>query len=196
MSAAERIPAHEDGKLRVYAVDPESDTGRAVIDAFEEPGPLPGPDAGPAVAAALGAERIEGTRLSLVRTEAFKAMGIGPYFADGHDVPEAELAAHRPALDRAEGALLVVPSSAFGGAAQEIAPDPALTPVATLATARDAAPAGPIRSTAAEGRAAPSPAPEPAAPASDRRLSPGLVLGLVLIAGVIIALMALIGGAG
>ncbi len=195
MSAPEQVPAFEAGKLRVYAIDGADAQGRALIEAFEEPGPMPGPFAGPVAAEALGAAKIDGQRLSLVQTEAFRTVGLASYFADGHDVPADQLAAQAATLAGAAGALLVVPSSAFRGEAQAIAPGPVLRPLATFEIPLTTAPAPPLASPAATGRAAPA-EPEPAAkPPSKRGLSPGLVLGLLLIAGVIVALFALIAGA-
>lgn len=107
----------------------------------------------------LGARLARPDRVDLIRLADLGPMGLAGYLAEGHDVPPAALATDRARLDRLTGAVMLVDSTAFGGAALSLNPDPELRflgayPTALAAAARLTTPERP-RPEILQGPAAP-----------------------------------------
>lgn len=181
------VAAFEHGRLRLWAFDGRSETGRALIEALSsEPR-----NSGPAQEA-LGARHIDPYWLDLVRLRDIAELGLGGYLRQGYDVPQEQLGA----ADLATGAdhVLIVPSRAFADTEQTLAPDPALTPLAILDLHEDVGALRPMatvetarRDTSARG--AETSEPEPGPPAG-RGLRPAAILILLLIAAAFIFFVA------
>jgi len=184
-----KVRPNEGGVLRLFAVDTDSEDGAALRDA------LAGEDtdaAGRQAAAALGVEEVDPWWVTLLRRSELAELGLEGYLAQGHDVPQDQLRAARPALDAAGETLMLVQSPAFGGRAETLTPADHLTPVAAFETLRTPPPAQsmPKAESGGSGRSAPTP---PAPPARGG-LRPGLILAIVIAAAAILALLAVAGG--
>ncbi len=119
------VSAAENDRLRLFGLDTRSSRGGEILAAAEAG------DAA-ALAIALGAERVAPDRIELVRTRDLSGMGLSGYLAAGYDVPRDALDRAAASLASAPAHVLIVPSSAFGGTAQSLAPDPALTLLAAF----------------------------------------------------------------
>ena len=111
MSTTLDIPAQEAHVVRVFDV----------VEAAEAP--LSDAD----VLAALGAEGdLRTDEIELFDLSDLQDMPLSEYLAEGHGVPDSELAGMRGRLDGLGGRVLILPSRAFGGAAMTLAPGAAL----------------------------------------------------------------------
>ena len=88
----------------------------------------------------IGADVIP-RKVEIVPSGVFNEMGLTQYLVDGYGVAERELEGRRAALDAVSGLVILLPSSAFGGAEVTLTPDPSLRLVGMFSeeAARDAA---------------------------------------------------------
>jgi len=115
------IPANEHGALRVFALSMTDETARALKDIPAE------------LMTALGVP-VDPDHVEIFPLSDLEGVGLAGYLADGHAVPDTELAPDRIKLDKLGGWVMIVYSRAFGGAATTLAPDPALTLIGTYGT--------------------------------------------------------------
>lgn len=184
------VSPNESGILRLFTLDTgvpaAADLGAALRDQRG--------DAGALAARALGVADVDPYWIALIETRDLGALGLEGYLAEGHDVPPEALREARPVLDATSGAVIAVPSRAFGGIAQELHLAPWLSPLATFDTRRDPAPVTPM----APAEAAPTPprskpdAPRPASAGSGLGgLSPRMMMLILAAAAIVVALVAL-----
>lgn len=116
MSDRMKIPAHEVRTVRVFAVDDPPDRHlpeQAVHDA-------------------LDAQHLNVDEIELFDVSDLQGLGLSAYLHEGHGIPEVQLADMRARLDALTGRVLLLPSRAFGGRAQIIAPRHPLRLVGTF----------------------------------------------------------------
>ncbi|WP_299141900.1 hypothetical protein [uncultured Tateyamaria sp.] len=116
------IPAHEHGAIRVFSLSMSDDAARAFKD-----------DAAQLVEM-LGVP-VDADHIEVFALSDLEGVGLAGYLADGHAVPDAELAPDRIKLDKLGGWVMIVYSRAFSGAATTLTPAPALTLIGTYGTA-------------------------------------------------------------
>lgn len=183
----------EAGKVRVFALDLPA----AEIPAFmARRDDTDDPMAAWPLRAALGADHLDAGRVELVRLADLEGVGLSGYLAEGLGIAADEVARERARLDRLEGHAVILPSSAFGGVEQHLAPRPPLRHVATLHEERPQAPgilsesasARPRGETARPGQGV------AADPAPRRAPARSLVVGAaVVLAAILILVLALSG---
>jgi hypothetical protein len=113
------VAAHEHGWLRLFAIEPDDPALRAAVESGEDA----------RLARVLGAQQVAASRAETVRRSDLGEMGFAGYLSAGYEVPKAKLDAARDTLGKAPAHLLILPSSAFGGEAQRLAPVPPLRPL-------------------------------------------------------------------
>ncbi|MDT8328651.1 MAG: hypothetical protein RQ750_14920 [Roseovarius sp.] len=106
MTTLLRIPAHEAHVLRVFAVDEAPDA----------------PVEDQAVLEALGAEEIKTAEVELFDVSDLQDLPLSDYLAEGHGIPRNQLEPMRLQLNGLRGRVLLLPSRAFDGRAQEMRP--------------------------------------------------------------------------
>lgn len=168
-----RIPAHEAHVLRVFAIDESADS--------------PAPDE--VLREALGAPHLDTAQIELFPVTDLQDMRLSGYLARGHGIPADQLDGMRGRLDGLTGRVLLLPSRALGGAAQEITPRAPLrlvgrfseeTPAVRFDSLPDGGAAASARPGAAQGDDAP--------PRFRNRAALWLVLGLIVVTGVALVL--------
>ncbi|MFU8776268.1 MAG: hypothetical protein ACNA7M_01180 [Roseovarius sp.] len=135
MSTVLRIPASEAHVVRLFAVDEDRAT--------------PHPDT--AILDALGASALKTSEIELFDLADLQGMTLTDYLAEGHGIAPGELAPMRPQVNGLQGRVLILPSRAFEGRAQEMRPCAPLRLVARFS--EDVAPARfvPLPSGGADG---------------------------------------------
>lgn len=86
---------------------------------------------------ALGAEYLDQDRIEVFDVADLTGVGLAGYLQEGMGIPSDQIAPLRERLNALAGAVLVVPSSAFGGTAQTLTPRAPLSLVASLMEAGD-----------------------------------------------------------
>ncbi|WP_238363911.1 aspartate carbamoyltransferase catalytic subunit [Mesobacterium pallidum] len=143
MSDKMHVPASETGTVRVFHVDlPPEAIERFVTQAGTGEWPLP---------YALGATVLKRDFVDVVAIKDLGEMGLSGYLEQAYDVTGADFKAMKPQLDALRGHVLVIPSQAFGGKAQELSIGKPLRWVGTFAETRAARPKGKLRSKSAKG---------------------------------------------
>jgi len=173
------IGAGERGLVRVFAVDLPPEDARAFVKASEDPFGWPLPDA-------LGAEGLDPEWVDLVIPRELGTMSLSEFLIEGPGVSEAALSGDRARLDALTAPVLVLPSRAFGGQAQQLSPEPPLRWIGTYAEDRADPPGPPLRSPAAEGQV--SFKGGPATPGPGLRGASLVVAGLIVLGLVLLAL--------
>ncbi|MCM2561612.1 aspartate carbamoyltransferase catalytic subunit [Lutimaribacter sp. EGI FJ00015] len=169
-----KISATEAGLVRVFAIDLPADAVAEFTD----------PDA-PDIAAirdALGAEVLSPDHVDFLRVTELGELGLDGYLVDGLGVAQDEIAADRARLRALRGYVLVLPSRAFAGTAQELSPR---TPLRWIGTYAEPGPQNnftPLTSAAAQG------APMPARP-SDAAMSGRVAAIALLVMFLLVALV-------
>ena len=134
---------------------------------------------------ALGAEVLDPEHVDLIQVEDLEGVGLVGYLEEGMGVAAAELADHRPALDRLSGTVLVLGSRAFGGAAQVVRPSAPLRLVATFTEDRPPVSFDPLPDAGAVRRPEPG-KPPPSDAAMSGRVATIALLVLFLLTGLVI----------
>jgi hypothetical protein len=183
----------ETGKVRVFALDLPA----AEIPAFmARRDDTDDPMAAWPLRAALGADHLEAERVDLVRLADLEGVGLSGYLAEGLGVAAGEVARDRARLDALKDHALILPSSAFGGVKQHLAPRPPLRHVATLLEERPQAPGILPESASArpQGDTARPAAADGTDPAPRRAPARPLIIGAaVVLAAILILVLALAG---
>lgn len=190
------VAAREHGVLRLYEIDraealalrdmleAEDDAGDSAVDAEEMATDL------------LGAADVDADWLDLVDIRDLSAITLSGYLDQGYDVPQEQLDAFSGELARAEGWVLIVPSTAFPEA-QTLDPGQHLTPLAIFETDEPPAPLRPMVGAQAseDGQALSTGAPaDDTDDSSNRRVRNMVVIAALLAAGLLLALAALAQG--
>jgi len=173
------ISAGERGQVREFAVDLAPEEARAFAQAPDDPFGWPLLDA-------LGAEGLDPEWVDLVIPRDLGEMSLSEFLVEVPGVLEASLSGDRARLDALTMPVLVLPSQAFAGVAQELVPQAPLRWIGTYTEAGTPPPGPPLRSTTAEGqisfRGAPS------VPGPGLRLASYVVAGLVVLGLILLAL--------
>ena len=140
MSDRISISAHEHGVVRVFAVDDKAGT----------------PSADDALRDALGAEHLETRQIELFDLSDLGEMRLSDYLSEGHGIPAAQMADMRGRLDGLSGRVMIVPSRAFGGQAQQIAPRAPLRLVGRFTEEETPVQFDPLPSASAQGSLSPT----------------------------------------
>lgn len=173
-----RIPAAEQGIVRVFAIDLED----AEAEEFaKDPSRL---------AEALGVPEINPEYVDVFPMERLAGIELSRFLEDGHGVAEADLARDRAELDRMSGHVAVVTSRAFGSGDLVLKVVSPLRLVGTYAEDRPPVSFEALPSESARG-AIPPPAFPPPPPMRGGRA--GKIMALLVIAAAFIAL-AFLGG--
>lgn len=169
-----QVRAGERGVIRLFALDlpPEQ------VTFLREPG---------ALAQVLGVQTLDETQADILKPEDLGEIGLSGYLVDGAGVPPSQIAPDAARLDARKGAVLVLRSRAFDGAAT-IAPAPGVRLIGTYGeTLPDWGGAEPIATASAH--------PAPVSPRARRdraRRIGGSVFAVVMLALAAILLMVLL----
>ena len=175
MSDRLEIPAGEHGMVRVFTID---------LDLHEAEALMEHDAAG--LKQMTGATALDADHIDLFDLNDLGGMPLADYLAEGHGIPQEEMAPHRAQLDRVKGRVIVMRSSAFEGLGQSLKVTRPLRWLATFGEAKDEVPLEKLHSEAATPAAA-SPA-AAVVPPSGSGPKPGLIVGLV-VAGLALALL-------
>ncbi|WP_204115667.1 hypothetical protein [Shimia biformata] len=118
MTGALAVSEHETGRVRVFGFEPRP--GEVEFLKTEDRVD------GAAVAHLFGVAALDGGHVDLFRMSEIADLGLAGFLIDGAGVPEDQVAPHAPALDQAQGVVIVLYSRAFGGTATQLVPDPRL----------------------------------------------------------------------
>ncbi|PVA09617.1 hypothetical protein DC366_13085 [Pelagivirga sediminicola] len=179
MSDKIEITAHETGVVRVFAVDIPADQ-IATFTARNDRWPLRD---------ALGAETLDPDHIDVFDTADLTGVGLPGYLAEGHAIPEDQLAPMRERLAAQTGAVMVVTSRAFAGTAQTLSPRAPLSLIASFSEARSPITFGALPDASAQPQ---QPEPEAQAPRkkpSDAAMSGRIAMIVLLVLAVLVAVM-------
>ncbi|MGJ5618226.1 hypothetical protein [Sulfitobacter sp. MF3-043] len=123
------VPKDEHGKLRVFALSMSDDAARALNDndhptSADHPHPQE---------RALGTSFVDAKNVEVFRVGDLGPLGLAGYLREGADANEAEITQDASKLAAVDGWVMVVYSSAFGGAEAKLDPIPELTLIGTYA---------------------------------------------------------------
>ena len=181
------VPAFEHGRLRLYEIKTETGGGQELIAALRAD-----PRDAHIITSALGADRVDPYWIDYVKAGELGELGLDGYLREGYGLRDADLGRRRVAPEARH--VLIVPSRAFGDAPQTLSPSDALVPLAMFDTRDDTSPRRPFEpaASARSDRSSDARLPEtPPAGRSDRRMRPGSILVLLLIAAAFIFLVTL-----
>ncbi len=169
-----QVAASEFGVVRVFTTDLEPEGDAAIT--------------------AKNVHKVLGHDLDLIadKIEVFPAkviagLGLSAYLAEGYGIPEADLAGKAAALDALNGLIVLVPTSAFGGAAQHLDPKPGVRFIGAFREPRPAPPQAMAPSTSSEGLLSPKSGGD-VMPLKHRRGSWVIALGALIIAAALVLL--------
>ena len=139
---AYRVPSSELGVVRVFTtnLDPE---GAAAIAASN-------------VHKLLGKDiELDPDKVEVFPAKVIQALGLSAYLAEGYGIAPEDLKGKRSALDALTDLIILVPSSAFKGKAQELDPNPALRFIGVFSEPAKPPPAPMSKLASAEGQITP-----------------------------------------
>lgn len=179
MSERIHIKSGEHGVVRLFAVDLPAEE----IAAFtRRNGTWPLRDS-------LGAERLDPDKVEVFDVADLSGVGLAGYLEEGMGIAPEQIAPMRAQIDALRGAVLVLPSSAFGGTEQTLAPRAPLRLVARFSEEREPVSFDPLPDESAQPTAPAPPArPEPKA-ASDAAMSGRVAMIALLVLAVLVAVM-------
>ncbi|MDD9742132.1 MAG: hypothetical protein RID15_15985 [Marinovum algicola] len=170
MSDVLEIPSDEHGLVRVFTVDLPLDEAQILLD-----------DEARALQQKTGAIALDPDHIDLFDMNDLSGLPLADYLAEGHGIPDEELAPIRAQLERVKGRVMVMRSAAFERIGQQLRVTHPLRWIATFGEARDPVP---LEKPRAESARPPEPEAPPAAPpppaAAARMMRPGLIIGLVV----------------
>ncbi|MEB8388225.1 hypothetical protein OO012_13380 [Rhodobacteraceae bacterium KMM 6894] len=169
MSAPIKISNTEAGIVRLFTVDlPPEDIAKFTTRNGRWP-----------LAEALDADALDPNYIDVFDVSDLQGLGLTTYLADGHGIPEDQLAAMRPRLEGLHGTIMVVTSRAFSGQAQTITPRAPLDLIASFTEDRAPVSFDPLPDASAKDT--PSPASDSTRkPVSDAAMS-GRIATVVLL---------------
>lgn len=113
------VPAFESGVTRIFAIEAADPALTAILPPLPlDPGHL---------ARLLGVTGLRDGHADRVAIKDLGDLTLSEFLRIGHDARSEDLAVILPALDRLRGLVLLVHSSAFGGQALTLTPQPGLT---------------------------------------------------------------------
>lgn len=178
MSDTIQIKSGEQGVVRVFDVDLPAEEVPAFV---RRNGSWPLRDA-------LGAQHLEPDRAEVLNVADLTGVGLAGYLEEGMGVPPDQIAPLRARLNALSGAVLVLPSRAFGGTEQVLAPRAPLHLVATFTEGRDPVTFDPLPDESA--RTPPEPlAPVTRKPPSDAAMSGRVATIALLVLAILVAVM-------
>ncbi|WP_227267628.1 hypothetical protein [Roseobacter weihaiensis] len=185
MTATLSIPAAESGLIRVFALSlPEAEAKALKTDRA--------PNGGHPVERALGAEKLVTKHVEVFPISDLGDMSLPDYLTEGAGAAVPPIDSDRAKLMALEGWVMIVYSSAFGGNAQDITPQSALTLIGTYAQeGTDWTNAIDIETASAVPQAAP--VPEPKRRPSDAAMSGRIAMLALLVAFAVVGLMLWVG---
>lgn len=175
MTTLLRIPAHEAHVLRVFAVDETPDSpveDQAVLDA-------------------LGAEEIKTAEIELFDLDDLQDMTLADYLAEGHGIAQDQLEPMRAQLNGLRGRVLLLPSRAFDGRAQEMRPRAPLRMIGRFSEEVAPVSFAPLPAGGAQGAITLKPDKTPGRQRAARWLALGFFAGLALVLALVISLAVL-----
>lgn len=110
---------------------------------------------------------LDGKKVEVFPASMIESMGMTTYLMEGHGIPEEALAGKAAVLNALTGLVILIPSSAFQGAAAMLDPNPALRFIGAFAEVKAAPPKQMAKTDAADGVLAP-PGPSPRETAARR----------------------------
>lgn len=166
------IQPGEHGLVRVFTIDLGLDEAEALLE-----------NDAAALKSMTGASALDPDHIDLFDMNDLGGLPLADYLAEGHGIPEDELAPHRAQLDRVKGRVMVMRSAAFEGLGQAMKVTSPLRWIATFGESRDKVPLEKLRSETATGVVADPPVdPAPAGPRPQAGWIVGGVLALLALA--------------
>ncbi|MEO0654936.1 MAG: hypothetical protein AAFY77_08710 [Pseudomonadota bacterium] len=176
MSQEIEIAAHEQGVLRLFAIDLPPQEAQGFLRAFDETGTG-------VLAEGLGLPTLNPDYVEVFAGADIDDIGLSAYLVEGYSITDSALADDAARLDNMEGCFAVILSSAFDAHAQTLSVRPPLRLIATYRDAPAVPEMGALPSDSAEGvlpRGS-------ATPSARRGLSGWVIAGAIaLIAGVLV----------
>ncbi len=169
MSTKIAISATETGTVRVFATELHKDQ----IDGFD-------------VAAALGAENLNMDQVELFDLADLQGLGLSAYLHEGHGIPTEQLSDMAGQLSALKGVVLIVPSRAFDGQKQTLAPTAPLRLTGTFFEEQPPVIFEKLPSEAAQGNVNTDTKPKPSNAAISGRVAMIALLVLALLVAVMI----------
>jgi len=167
------IAASEHAALRVFATDLDPE-GSAAITAHNVQ-QLLGPDVS-----------IDPMKVEVFPAKVIASLGLAKYLAEGYGIADSDLKGKRAALDALTDLIVLIPSSAFGGSAQVLDPNPALKFIGIFHEPKAEPPAQMPGSTSAEGHFTPQDNRASAHNLNHRQGSWIIALGALIIAAALV----------
>lgn len=161
-----KVPRHEQGTTRVFALSMPQDKARALRDdpAHQQ--------------ALLGVETLNSAGVEVFPLSDLGDLGLAGYLREGVDAQEAQLRRDRAKLAALEGWVMLVHSSAFAGNAVTLSPAPELTLIGAYSQTPAETETIPLEAEAAQPYTG---TPAPAAPQAGEKNSSGKIVVAVLI---------------
>lgn len=106
------VSGHEFGTVRVFTTALEADEASNITAQN--------------VHRLLGDVTLNAEKVQIVPTKALEGLGLTGYLREGYGISPADLAGRAAQLDAVSGLLVLLPASAFDGAAQTIEPHPSM----------------------------------------------------------------------
>lgn len=178
MTETIHVKSGEQGVVRVLAVDLPPD-GIAAFTRRNGRWPL---------REALGALYLDAGKIEVFDVADLGGLGLAGYLQEGAGIPADQIAPLRARLDALTGAVLVVPSSAFGGTDQVLTLRAPLRLIATLTEARDPVTFRPLPDESARPTPEPPAAPTRKAP-SDAAMSGRVAMIALLVLALLVGVM-------
>lgn len=168
-----QITATEHGALRVFASDLDPEGSAAITSSNVQK--LLGPDI-----------TLDPTKVEIFPAKVIASMGLAAYLTEGYGIAADDLNGKRAALDALTDLIVLVPTSAFGGTAQTLDPNPALKFIGIFHEPKATPPAQMAPHTSADGQATLPNGPANTAPLSHRKGSWIIALGALIIAATLV----------
>lgn len=185
MTATLSIPAAESGLIRVFALSLPEAEAKALKADTPQVGAHP-------VERALGAQTLVTKHVEVFPIADLGDMSLPDYLTEGAGAARPPIDTDRAKLTALEGWVMIVYSGAFGGVAQDITPESALTLIGTYAQeGTDWTNVIDIETASAVPQAAP--APELKRPPSDAAMSGRIAMLALLVAFAVVGLMLWVG---
>lgn len=143
MADPHQVEASEFGVVRVFTTELEPE-GDAAITAQN-------------VQKILGNDvELDASKVEVFPSKVIAGLGLSAYLREGYGIPERDLAGKAAALDALSGLIILVPTSAFGGRAVSLEPNPAVRFIGAFREPRPAPPVQMPDSPSAEGQTTPA----------------------------------------
>lgn len=171
------IKASETGVVRVFSVDIPADE----IPVFTAQG-----DRWP-LREALGAETLDPDHVEIFDAADLTGVGLPGYLAEGHAIPEDQIAPLRERLTALRGTVMVITSRAFAGTAQTLSPRAPLNLIASFSETTTPITFGALPDASAQRQQPEAETPRKAP--SDAAMSGRVAMVVLLVLAVLVAVM-------